>query len=80
MSAPIKALLLIGGLSFYGIASSQESNTIELEGVELKVFDLSAAFETSIKARDQWYREHDVIHYNYLQKTTYVQHGSTESS
>lgn len=77
MSAPMKALLLIGGLSFYGIASSQQSNTIELEGVELKVFDLAAAFEASIKARDQWFEERSLFHYNYLQETTYVQHNSS---
>lgn len=77
MSAPIKALLFIGGLSFYGIVFSQQSNTIELDGVELKVFDLSAAFEASIKARDQWLEEQSLFHYNYLQETSYVQHGSS---
>jgi hypothetical protein len=43
MSASIKALLFLGGLSFYGVGFSQHAKTIELEGVELKVFDLSAS-------------------------------------
>lgn len=77
MSASIKALLFLGGLSFYGIGLSQYANTIALEGVELEVFDLSAAFEESLKARDQWLKAQNFFHYTYHQETAYVKHRSS---
>lgn len=77
MSASIKALLFLGGLSFYGVGFSQHAKTIELEGVELNVFDLSAAFEASLIARDQWLREQPLFYYNYLQETAYIKHRSS---
>lgn len=73
MISMVKALLCIGGLAFFSqILSGQSVDVVQLDEVELTVYDLGSAFKSSIQMANTSLENNPIQTYNYQE---FIEHN-----